>query len=220
MEGKKMHQKKKSLKIFRINIFSFQQSELQAYQEERNMLFFKAACTAILLAIFFLTVSCATDTTKLLPEPDIKSYPVNVNPLKLGANEKQVSLILVDNNAPVQNAEVALCYYDEVSMTPVLKKAKTDENGISSFIVPGRDDGASYIFRFGLHEADLSNTTAIRIPSKNNYGGQQLIILVFNKNMLVTNNKAAIQLIWFPNAGEKIPSGGDILTGKSTFRLR
>jgi hypothetical protein len=97
--------------------------------------------------------------------------------------------------------------------------AKTDEKGSVSFIVPGREDGASYIFRFGLSEADLSRTTAIRIPPKNSYDGGKLIVLVFTKNIEVTNREGAMQLIRFPDAGKAVPSGGDILTKGSTYFL-
>ncbi|MBU1712102.1 MAG: hypothetical protein KKD47_03260 [Proteobacteria bacterium] len=187
----------------------------------------KSKIAVMMTALFTiaLLVGCASVPMVKVPAsditepPDIRTYSVNVEPLNLGTNEKQVSLVLVDNNAPVVNTEIILSYYDEVSMLPVLKKAKTDEKGIVSFILPGREDGASYIFRFGLSETDLSRTTAIRIPPKNLYGGHKLIILVFNKNIQVTNREGAMQLIRFPNAGKAFPSGGDIMTGPSLYTL-
>lgn len=176
--------------------------------------------TTLMLALILLTAICSAAADSNKQNTDIRTHPVTVAPLNLGPNEKQVSLVMIDKGVPVVNTEITLSYYDEVSLSAVSKKATTDDKGIVSFIVPGRDDGASYVFRFGLGRADLSHAMAIRIAPQNVHGGQKVLVLVFTKRMEVTNREGCMQLVRFPNEGRAVPPGGDVLFKGSTITYR
>jgi hypothetical protein len=142
----------------------------------------------LILALIF------TSESKILNASDITN------------NMKKVVVTYLEKKLKIEDKEIIMHYYDEVTLSNVTIKEKTNSSGEVTFSLPGRADGASYVFAFTLTEGDLKQAFAMRIPPDTLYGGQDsiLVILGKEKRSYIKNSGAPIQWMNFPIVGSKI----------------
>ena len=129
------------------------------------------------------------------------------NPSLMKSSPKKVVFTYSEKNVKIDGKEIVLGYYDEVTLTYVVLKEKTNSSGKVSFSVPSCEDGSSYIFTFAFAEENLKKSMSIRIPSDSLYGGQDSISLSLEKGKkwyVLKNSGAPMQWMAYPNERSKI----------------
>jgi hypothetical protein len=128
------------------------------------------------------------------------------NSALINNNMKKIVVTYLERNLKIEGKEIVLGYYDEVTLTHVILKEKTNTSGEVTYSVPSRENGASYIFTFAFSEENIKKGFAMRIPSDSLYGGQDSIFLTLGKEKkwYIKNLGAPIQWMNLPIKGSQI----------------
>ncbi len=119
---------------------------------------------------------------------------------------KKIVVVYLENDLKIEGKEIVFGYYDEKTLTRIIKKLKTNSLGEISILIPNSDHGASSIFSFALDEKSLIRSKAFRIPPDSIYGGQDSvqITISYEKKSVIKNNWAPLQYLIFPDDGTEI----------------
>ena len=116
------------------------------------------------------------------------------------ASAKIINIIYGEENTTYPGEEVFLAYYDETLLMKIVHSAKTNQNGVASFIIPSSKNSGSYVFYFSDSRIDfIGNKMAFRIIH-----GEKAITLKINKEHSVKLLDGDLQVIKFPNDGNKV----------------
>jgi hypothetical protein len=121
-------------------------------------------------------------------------------------NSKKIVVTYMEKKQNIEGKEIFMHYYDEVSLSYKILKDSTNSTGEVTFSIPGRTDGASYIFTFSFSSGKLKEGFPIRIPPDSLYGGQDTISIILGKEKkyYVNNSGAPMQWMPFPTVGSPI----------------
>jgi hypothetical protein len=151
------------------------------------------------------TATLVPPTDTPIPPTATPVPPTNtpIPPTATPEGAKQIKLIYVEGDKPVQGKELWLSYLDKNTKAWVTRNKTTDKDGIATFGVPGGKSGESSTFTFALSESEVEKSVeeikkgvrpGLRIPPDANLSG---ITLEVDNKLHIRVAEGSVQL-WGP----------------------